>query len=253
MSCRSFIPGVSFGLTLLFMIAVMPEARAQANGAKILQQVDVVETGAKDMTAKVRMTLFDKKGSKRIREATILQKGTDKRLFRFTAPADTKGVGVLVIGTDTIHFYLPEFRRIRRIAGHVRNDTFMGTDFTFDDMGSLRYSDSYNVSGMQDKGAYHVLTLTPKKGSKKPYKQLKMWVRKADKVFTKLEYYATSGRLQKVMTRGNIRRHGKYYLCHRVEMRDARSGHRTRMDILNAHFDKGLPDKKFTTRFLRRS
>ena len=247
---RIAIVSAIFGLGALTVLFPRP-VHAQS-GTKILEQADNVETAAKDMTAEIRMTLIEKGKSDRVREATILQKGTDKRMFRFKSPADIKGVGVLTIGTDTIHFYMPEFRKLRRIAGHVRNDTFMGTDFTFDDMGSMRYSDNYNVTDVKQEGAYNILTLKPKEGSGKPYGHLKMWVRKADSVFTKIEYYSKSSKLLKVMTRGNIKKHGKYYLCHRIEMRDARSGHRTVMDILSVQFDKGLTDDLFTTRYLRR-
>ena len=38
--------------------------------------------------------------------------------------------------------YLPEFNNVRRIAGSAKNGSFMGTDFTYNDLSLINYDTS---------------------------------------------------------------------------------------------------------------
>jgi len=75
----------------------------------------------KDMTGKTKIKLIDKAGKEKTREANIIQKGTDKRIFRFTAPSSQVGIAVLSLPNDVMYLYMPAFSKERRISSSVKN------------------------------------------------------------------------------------------------------------------------------------
>ena len=116
----------------------------------------------KDMTGKNKIVLIDKSGKQEIREANILQKGNDKRIFRFTAPASQAGIAVLSLPNDVMYLYLPAFGKERRISTSVKSQNFAGTDFSYDDMEAKPYSDKYNPKLIKTEINVFVLELLPK-------------------------------------------------------------------------------------------
>ena len=102
----------------------------------ILKQMDNVLFSAKDVTAKNKIILIDKAGKQEVREATLQQKGNDKRMLRFTSPASQAGIAFLSLPGDIMYLYLPAFGKERRISTSAKNQNFAGTDFSYDDMES---------------------------------------------------------------------------------------------------------------------
>jgi len=115
-------------LTALIVAGSIFSANAQ-DASAILKKMDDVMYSPKDMTGKNKIILIDKANKQEIREATIQQKGNDKRIFRFTAPASQSGIAVLSLPDDIMYLYLPAFGKERRIATSAKNQNFAGTDF----------------------------------------------------------------------------------------------------------------------------
>ena len=88
------------------------------------------------------MRLFDRAGRARERALTIhsLRMGSgDRTLLRFSYPNDIKGTGFLVWehpgGDDERFLYLPALGRVRRIAGEEKQESFVGSDLSYEDIG----------------------------------------------------------------------------------------------------------------------
>ena len=113
------------------------------------------------MTGKNKIILIDKNGKEEIREATVQQKGNDKRMFRFTSPASQAGISVLSLPDDVMYLHLPAFGKERRIAASAKNQNFAGTDFSYDDMESVLYSAKYTPKLLKTEADVFVLELTP--------------------------------------------------------------------------------------------
>ncbi|NIR52116.1 outer membrane lipoprotein-sorting protein, partial [candidate division KSB1 bacterium] len=77
------------------------------------------------------MTLTEADGDQAVRRMEIYQKESEKRLVRFLAPADQRGISFLSLPDEIKYLYLPAFRRVRRIASHMENQKFAGTDFSY--------------------------------------------------------------------------------------------------------------------------
>ncbi len=220
---------------------------------EIVAKADSVVNAPKDQKATMKMILIDKNGNEKHREAQFLQKGDEKRIMRFTAPADQKGIAFLGLPNDVQYLYMPAFHKVRRIASHVKNTKFAGTDFTYDDLSSFKYSEDYNAKLLSEDNQFWVLELTPKPGVKKDYGKLKMWVRKDNYYPVKVEFYDKGGNLWKVMERRQIEKMGKYWVSKEMEMKDLKEQHSTIMKLEDMKFDTGLSDKLFTKRYLKRA
>ncbi len=220
---------------------------------EIVAKADSVVNAPKDQKATMKMILIDKNGNEKHREAQFLQKGDEKRIMRFTAPADQKGIAFLGLPNDVQYLYMPAFHKVRRIASHVKNTKFAGTDFTYDDLSSFKYSEDYNAKLLSEDNQFWVLELTPKPGVKKDYGKLKMWVRKDNYYPVKVEFYDKGGNLWKVMGRRQIEKMGKYWVSKEMEMKDLKEQHSTIMKLEDMKFDTGLSDKLFTKRYLKRA
>ena len=224
----------------------------------VLVRVDSVLNAPKDQTQQVELTLIEKDGTERSRTLSMWQKGDETRTVKFLAPADVRNIAFLSLPEDVMYLYLPAFKKVRRIASHVKNQRFAGTDFTYDDMGTIKYSEDYDARFQEvtqespQNPESLVLVLTPKEGVEKDYGQLKMWVTRATFYPTRTEYYDRGGALWKVMEWREITQVEGYWTASEVEMHDLKAEHRTVMRT-RITFDTGLSDDLFTKRFLARS
>jgi hypothetical protein len=114
----------------------------------------------RDSRSTMRMKLYDR--HQRVREramAIVSLRGReapgaaptapdgDRLLIRFTYPNDIRGTSFLVWehpkGDDERFLYLPSLGRVRRIAGSETQESFVGSDFTYEDIGG-RELDEYS-------------------------------------------------------------------------------------------------------------
>jgi len=235
-------------VSLCFTLAWAEET--QFTAVQILQKADDVINAPKDQDLKIKLILIDKKGKEKVREMSMLQKGSDKRLVKFLSPADQKGIAFLSLPGDVMYLYMPAFKKIRRIASHVKNTKFAGTDFTYEDMEAVRYSDKYIPEFIEKKDNHFLLQLTPKEGIKTDYSKLIMWVREDNFYITKIDHYNRGDKLFKIMTRDKIEKINEYWLARESEMQDLKSKHTTKMIIEEVELDSHFSDDKFTKRNL---
>ncbi len=136
----------------------------------VARQADNRDIGH-DGRFELKMRLFDRQQRARERDLTILtmrpQSGGknatsgsgDRVLIRFTYPNDIKGTAFLVWehpdGEDERFLYLPALARARRIAGAEAQDSFVGSDFTYEDI-SGREFDDYTYSMIEQDATWTV-------------------------------------------------------------------------------------------------
>lgn len=239
-------------LIIVAFLLVWGNLMAQ-DAQSIVAKADAVVNAPQTQKAVMKMLLTDKNGNEKNREAAFLQKGTEKRIMRFTAPADQKGIAFLSLPDDIQYLYMPAFHKVRRIASHVKNTKFAGTDFTYDDLSSFEYAKDYDAKLVDQNDKNWILKLTPKSGIKKDYGKLKMWVRKDNYYPEKIEYYDKGGNLWKTMERRQIEKVGKYWVSKEMEIKDVKENHSTKMQLKDLRFDIKISDKTFTKRYLKRA
>ena len=215
----------------------------------ILKKMDDVMYSPKDMTGNNKIILIDKAGKEKTREATMIQKGTDKRIFRFTAPASQAGISVLSLPDDVMYMYLPAFGKERRISSSVKSQKFAGTDFYYDDMEAKPYAEKYTPKLIKTEADVFVLELTPL-SPKSTYSKLIVSVHKTDYYPVVMDYYDKGNHKIKVATY-KFKKIGKYWNAEEIEMTDLKKNHKTKMLMSDVIYDQGLTDDDFTVRKLK--
>jgi len=139
-----------------------PSAAQRLTADQVARRVQDRDTG-RDSRAALRMKLFDRRGRVRERALALLTlKGQndagDRLLIRFTYPNDIRGTGFLVWehprGDDERFLYLPSLGRVRRIAGSEAQESFVGSDFTYEDIGGREFDDyTYAFAGPDGENA----------------------------------------------------------------------------------------------------
>jgi outer membrane lipoprotein-sorting protein len=221
------------------------------SAAEILARVDRTINAPKDQEMEATLILIDEKGEERTRVVQMYQKGDDRRLARFTEPADQRGIAMLSLPGGNIYVYLPAYKKVKRIASHVKNGRFAGTDFTYEDMEAKSYSETYLASLLQTENDHFILQLIPN-DQDSDYSKLAMWVRKDNFVADKIEFYDRADRLCKRLVSSRIEKIDGYWVAREQEMADLLRNHRTRMIMRDIHFDQGLSEDLFTERQLSR-
>ena len=87
-------------------------------------------------------------------------KGTDKSFIRILSPKKDAGVATLKLENDMWN-YFPKINKIIKVPSSMMMASWMGSDFTNDDLvREYRYSRDYK-SSYEDKGTYYLITLIP--------------------------------------------------------------------------------------------
>ena len=235
-------------LPMMLLTFSVQNTSAQS-AAEIMNKMDNILYAAKDQTSQLRMVLTDRNGNERVREASLWQKGTDKRMFRFTSPAGEAGIAFLSLPDDVMYLYMPAFGKERRIATHVKNQAFAGTDFSYDEMESVPYASKYVPKMIGQTADFWTLELTPKPGLKSDYSKIEVKVRKSNNCPETMVSYDKSGNKLKTADYTFVKE-GKYWYPKEVKMTDLKKNHTTSMIMNKVTFDSNLSDQLFTVRNL---
>ena len=153
-------------VALLVLTALPPPAsQPKLSAADIARRVQDRDTG-RDSRAAMRMKLFDRQNRARERALTLtsMEGGAkagapdgDRLLIRFSYPNDIRGTGFLVWehpkGEDERFLYLPSLGRVRRIAGSEAQESFVGSDFTYEDIGGREF-DEYTYTIVDENASW---------------------------------------------------------------------------------------------------
>lgn len=240
---------------VLALLLMMPTVALGAeSGPQILQKVDHVLNAFKDGTFVSTLEVKQPDGSSRKYGFTTYQKSPDKRLVRFTSPGDVKGMGVLIENAETMYVFLPGFQRVRRMGTHIKNQTFMGSDFSFEDMSQVSFSPTYDAKIASQDAKTWTLELTAKKGKDPEFPRIKMVVDKTMAVPLRMDYYDAGGKLLKTQLRdGYTKDSPEHYQPGTVTVIDhRRNDHKSEIVFSSSKIDTGLSDDLFTQRSLIR-
>lgn len=251
-------------LTLGLLHAGIPLRAAEARD--IMDQVVRNGSAASEQCA-IRMTLSS--GST-VRERTAQyysrrkeEAGPElKKLIRFTSPPELAKSAVLTIEhryEDAGQWiYLPAVFTSRQIPSRNRSDRYMGTDFYYEDIVTLKPQDfAFETIRKEKSGGDDIVVISQIAASEKQkresgYSKVLHWVDPARKIILKSEYFDRDGTLIKRLQSGDIRAYGRYYRADRVKMEDLARKHATEVRYLDRIIDGEVPDRLFSIRSLER-
>ena len=127
---------------LLNVNALAQEETPEDKGLRIAREADALNKGFGDSTAQMTMVLRDRQGRESIRQMRFkvleVDGDGDKSLFVFDQPRDVQGTALLIHAHINIQddqwLYLPSLKRVKRINSSKRSGSFMGSEFSYEDM-----------------------------------------------------------------------------------------------------------------------
>jgi len=243
-------------LLVSFALTAATAAIAEPTGAALMQAVYDRPQG-KDMSGLLTMTLIDSKGKERVRSIKQIL-GTygsiDKKLMVFQSPADVRGTSFMNWSyaeagkSDDQWIYLPALKRVKRISSEGRGDYFMGSDFTYDDLGDRHPSaDTHTLTGSEtiDGDQCWMVESVPK-NPKDLYSRTVTWVSKEKSVGLKRDYYDKRGTLLKTLRVSSVEFISGVWIIKKTEMRNVQKGTSTRMEFTDVRINTGITDSSFS-------
>lgn len=269
-------------LLLVSLLWLPPVPAGQAppsslSAEEIARRVQDRNTG-RDGRSAMRMRLFDRQGRARERALTMISlrgRGApgaapnapegDRLLIRFTLPNDIRGTSFLVRehpGADDERFlYLPSLGRVRRIAGSETQESFVGSDFTYEDIGGREF-DEYTYALAEESAAW-----TPAPGgAPRPAWRLESRRKDASAEFPRVvstvlkdsflvvgaDIYNRRNEKQKTYTVRRIEQIQGIWTVMDSEMANALERTRTELVVESSAYNVGLTDADFSRRELER-
>jgi outer membrane lipoprotein-sorting protein len=256
MSTRLRLAVMVLGMILVFNWGVQA---TELTGSEVIARVDAMMQ-SEGKILQERMIISNAAGQQRTREIQAWNKRSmdkDNMLVRFLSPADVAGTGFLMAG-DNMWLYLPALGKVRRIAGHARKGSFMGSDLTYEDMeelGSTGFAFDYDAKligngEVADEAAY-ALELWPKTQNSS-YQKLSMWVSQKTYLPRRIEYYDKDGELLKILTTAKVHAVQDRWVAGEMQMSNVQTGTKTTLEIKGVTFQEEIDDSIFSTRYLER-
>ena len=252
-------------------LAAMPlsaQPEPPGSGPWIARQVQDRDTG-RDSRFEMKMRLVDRHDRVRERQLDFVSlrgaengKRADRLLMRFKYPADIRGTSFLVIehpaSEDERFLYLPALGRVRRIAGEEKQDSFVGSDFTYEDMGG-RELDDYAYTTLDANASW-----TSPEGDKRPAWKLESRAKDANPTYPRIvstvlkdtlvvvaaENFNQRGEVVKQFEVRSLKPVSGIWTALELVMRNLRDKTRTELSVTKAEYNVGLKAADFSRRAL---
>jgi outer membrane lipoprotein-sorting protein len=234
---------------------------AEPSGLEVMTKVYERPTGT-DQESDLTMTLIHRSGSERIRKIHQFLKDfgdVEKKIMFFKAPADVRNTSFMNWSYDDGRdddqwIYLPALKKVKRISSDSKSDYFMGSDFTYDDLGDRHPTkDKHRVLREEkfDGESCYVVESTPK-DAEYMYSRTVTWVIKDKWIGLKREFHDEDEDPLKILRVKSFENIGGFWVIVHSEMHNTQKNHRTVMKLENVRVDKGVSKSQFTERMMKR-
>jgi len=236
---------------------------ASASASEIMMKV-YNRPQPSDISALLTMTLIDSKGRERVRSIKQLSAsfGTmDKKIMQFQDPADVRGTSFMNWSYaeagkgDDQWIYLPALKRVKRISSDGRGDSFMGSDFSYDDLAERHPNeDSHKIIGSEEIQGEECWIIESNPMDKNySYSRVVSWVSKNKQLGFHRDYYDKGGKLLKTLTIHRVEEIGGYLMITHTEMHNVQKNHRTTMAFTSMEVNKGMKEAVFAERSMMKA
>jgi outer membrane lipoprotein-sorting protein len=246
--------------TAIVMVLLSPCAclaqTPQEKGHAIAEEANRRYCGYGDSTAHLRMVLRNRQGQVSARELRVrsleVADGT-KGLCIFDSPADVKQT-ILLTHThksqaDDQWLYLPALKRVRRIAAQNRSGSFMGSEFSYEDI-ATHVMEKYTYQWLRDE-VYdgqdgYVIERRPADRRDSGYLRQIVWIDKGEYRTLKVDYYDRKDSLLKTLTFQDYRQYlDKFWRPHDMSMVNHQTGKSSQLIWSDMAFHTGLTENDF--------
>lgn len=223
--------------------------------SKLVENAENQSRG-KTFTGELEMVV-DHSGQQRTLKMKIWTEGMNKATVKITSPAREKDTGNLRIDLN-LWQYAPHVDRILKIPSSMMLQSWMGSDFTNDDLvktSSLArdYTHKKLLSETILGKEADKIECLPKPSAPVVWGKIVVWITKKEKAFVKQEFYDEKNKLVKMMEGSEIQKFGSHTIPTQIVMTNfSRKDSRTTLKYKKIKFDESLSESFFTQEFLRR-
>jgi hypothetical protein len=251
-----------FGLFFIFFTneGVFAQDASQQAAASIVRASRDRIT-ADTISTRSRMTVTARDGSSS--ERLVDQYSKDgpngaRSVIIFQQPASVAGTRFLTMdnagGTDDRWIYLPSLGRVRRVAASEGSGSFVGTDFSYDDISSTSRSadlDTHTLLREESLNgtACYVIQSVPRDSSYQ-YSKMIQWIAKDSSITLKIELYDRRNTHVKTVEMSGIRDIQGRLTVTVTRMTTHAAGTSTTITNEITKYNDNVPEGVFTTEFL---
>ena len=249
-------------IIIVIIIGVLAAAFASAQNA-----VEIVERSrnriqAQTTSTRSQMRITARNGN--VSERVIDQyskdnaQGNSRVLVVFQSPPSVAGTRFLTLENpgraNDQWIFLPELGRVRRIAGAEGSGSFMGSDFSYDDIASVdRRTDVDDHRFLREEvfngHNCHVIESTPKDTGYQ-YSRMIQWIDRENYVSYQIELYDRNGNYVKLLEVQELREVQGRLAPIVTRMTSLAAGTFTTLNVVNLRYDDQIPETVFTINFL---
>ena len=154
---------------------------------------------------------------------------------------------------DSQWIYLPALRKIKRISSENKSDYFMGSDFTYDDLGERNLNeDSHNLIGEEKINGEecYVVENIPRENDYM-YSRTITWVSSENWIGLKKKFFDRDDSHLKTMEVKNYQKINGITSITETEMYNVQKDHKTILEIGKIQYNTGIPEDRFTERQMK--
>ena len=222
-------------------------------GEDLLKKMDAALNPFNDAIFESTLVIKEEGGKTReLSFKTWSKPSLERRLIRFTAPAELKGMGLLVESHDVVQVFLPGYKKVRKMSAHLRNQDFMGSDFSLEDISRSSFAKHYDATLHEQTAKEFILDLHAKKGAKTEYPQLRVWMEKETQLPGRLQYYDEKGKTMKSQERVTYTKDAGGLDGAKMVVRDRKAGRTSELTFKIVEKNIGMKDDSLTVAALKK-
>ncbi len=248
---------IVFFAFFIFQAAILEAQTAKEIALEVYNRV-TPNDGESDMT----MTLINSKDNKRVRILHQFLKDygdIEKQVLFFKSPADVKNTSFLNFSYDESGkdddqwLYLPALKKVKRISASSKDNNFMGSDFTYEDMESRNPErDNHIILREENYNGEEcfVMEMTPKE--EEQYSKRIAWVIKDKWIPSKIDFYDEDGEHLKTLEITEYKNMDGYWIIVNQLMTNVQKNHKTEILLSDIRMNIDLGDGKFSQRAMKK-
>lgn len=241
-----------FLIALFFFTAQVDDART------IYEELDARRNAIVYETATLQMRIVDQRGRVRERELESWSYSKDvynKTFVRFVAPADVRGTGFLTIKegpSEVQRLFLPALNRVQTISSAQKGDRFMGSDFTYEDMGDME-PDNFDFETIERNDADNRILIKATANESGSYAVAHFLIDTQRFVLISADYFNTENQLlRQLLSDDIVEVRDGIWRANKLTMKDVKTGRYSEIIWKSRTLDEPIQDVIFTERNLIR-
>lgn len=248
---------IAFAASFLAVsLAAQNRITDEEEARSIFEQVEDRRSSITTETAVMEMTITDSRGRTRNRSMKMWgqNEGDDSSsLIVFSDPGNVRGTAFLTIrrdGENSQKLYLPSVGRVQTITAGERGDRFMGSDFTFEDLGDQQAEDYEFVWLEEQDSVYRIRANKPESDQ---YDYVEFFIGRDRFTLNEIHYFNSEGEMIKRLEAVEFEQvTDELWSPSEMTMYDLREDRNTVITWSDRETNVSIPDWRFSERGLRR-